>query len=118
VQLVHVNVRVRDPQAAADLYARLVAGATTAWLGDSLHLRASGVDLAFHAGPPAPAAAGSHFGFLAPSATAVDAARATVAARGLELTEETSEPGFRAFRFRDPDGYECEVYWEAAWPAR
>lgn len=34
----------------------------------------------------------------------------------VNLTDDCVEPGFRAIKFPDPDGYEVDVYWEAAWP--
>jgi catechol 2,3-dioxygenase-like lactoylglutathione lyase family enzyme len=112
MKLVHVNLRVRNPNASADFYVRaLLPGATSSWLGESLHVRSEGVDLAFSQGEPV-IASGSHHGFLAPSRDAVDAARDVLGRLGVPLTDDCSETDFRSIKFRDPDGYECEVYWE------
>ena len=115
LRLIHVNLRVLDPEASAAFYARvLLPDAAPEWLGDSLHLRAGSVDLAFQA--DARGEAGRwHFGFLAPSSGAVDDVRAAVTQAGISLTDDSSEAGFRSIKFRDADGYECEVYWEQAW---
>jgi catechol 2,3-dioxygenase-like lactoylglutathione lyase family enzyme len=116
LRLIHVNVPVVDPRASAAFYERLLfPDAVTEWLGDSLHLRAGGLDLSFQNGEPMPAETW-HFGFLAPSSDAVDEARGSVVGAGIALTDDSSEAGFRSIRFRDPDGCECEVDWEAAGP--
>jgi hypothetical protein len=107
---------VVDPESSAAFYARLLLpDGVTEWLGGSLHLRAVGVDLAFQVGAPKPADTW-HFGLLAPSAERVDEVRASVTGAGIALTDDSAADGFRSIKFRDPDGYECEVYWEAAWP--
>ena len=115
MRLVHVSLAVDDPEASAAFYARvLLPDAAPERLGDSLHLRAGSVDLAFQA--DARGEAGRwHFGFLAPSSAAVDHVRAALAQEGISLTDDSSEAGFRSIKFRDPDGYECEVYWEERW---
>ena len=116
LRLIHVNLRVLDPEASAAFYARvLLPDARSEWLGNSLHLRTGSADLAFQAGEPE-SAASWHLGFLAPSRDAVDAIRHAVVEAEISLTDDSSEAGFRSIRFRDADGYECEVYWEAAWP--
>jgi catechol 2,3-dioxygenase-like lactoylglutathione lyase family enzyme len=116
VRLVHVNLTVVDPEASAAFYARLLlTDGATEWLGSSLHLRARGVDLAFQVGEPNPAETW-HFGLLAPTAATVDEVRAALMGAGIALTDDSVDAGFRSIKFRDPDGYECEVYWEAAWP--
>ena len=115
VRLVHMNLSVADPEASAAFYRRvLLPHAASEWLGDSLHLRGASVDLAFQAGPPDEAAPW-HFGFLAPSSGAVDDVRTAVMHEGISLTDDTADAGLRSIKFRDPDGYECEVYWEDRW---
>ena len=116
MKLAHVNLRVRDPEASAAFYRRvLLPGAITHWLGESLHLRSEGVDLAFQAGEPV-VAPGVHHGFLADSATCVDAVAETLRREGIALDDDCSEQALRSIKFQDPDGYECEVYWERDWP--
>ncbi len=114
----HVNLVVPDPDASADFYLKhLMPKGRKVWLGDSLHLRdGTTTDLAFQKGPAAPAGNGSHHGFLAASAAQVDALRQSLTADGIALMEDWDEDGFRAVKFADPDGYLCEVYWEADWP--
>ena len=115
MRLVHLNLSVVDPEASAAFYSRLLLpGATSEWLGNSLHVRAGSVDLAFQAGHPGGTETW-HFGFLAPSSDAVDDIRAAVVHEGISLIDDSSEAGFRSIKFRDRDGYECEVYWEQAW---
>ena len=115
----HLNLTVADQDRAADFYQRhLLPNGRKDWMGaDSLHLRdAAGSDLAFQKGTPAPAGDGSHHGFLAASASDVDALRDRLVAEGIRITDDCIENGFRSLKFIDLDGYECEVYWEAAWP--
>ncbi len=116
MRLAHVNLIVRDPEASARFYLRhLLPDATLEWLGDSLHVRGRASDLAFQRGEPL-ARSGAHHGFLAESAASIDALATRLGEAGVALTESTREAGFRSIKFRDPDGYECEVYWEAGWP--
>lgn len=116
LRLVHVNLVVADPDASARFYTRfLLPHATRDWLGDSLHLRSSGCDLAFQRGASR-RVPGAHHGFLADSAAAVDALAQRLREGGIALTADDTEEGFRSVKFLDPDGYECEVYWEAGWP--
>ncbi|MEM8768414.1 MAG: VOC family protein [Pseudomonadota bacterium] len=114
----HINLVVRDPEASAAFYADLLTGAVqTVWLGDSLHLRNDeGVDLAFQQGTPS-SAPGAHHGFLAANAAEVDDLLAKLKGEGTRITDDCTEDGFRSIKFRDPDGYEVEVYWEGDWPA-
>ena len=118
MRLAHVNLVVASPERAANFYKTYVMPAgETVWLGDSLHLRdADGSDMAFQAGTPTVGAAGAHHGFVAANSDAVDALAQRLSEDGIALVETDSEPGFRAIKFRDPDGYLCEVYWEADWP--
>ena len=106
---------VRDPEASAAFYVmHLLPHAHAEWLGDSLHLRTAGVDLAFCQGEPA-TSAGSHHGFLVESTDAVDAVRARLQEGEVALTDDCTETALRSIKFRDLDGYECEVYWEPSW---
>ena len=116
LRLAHVNLVVRDPELSARFYvSHLLPDATVEWLGESLHVRSGASDLAFQRGEPR-ATSGAHHGFVADSATSIDALATRLTGAGVELTEDTSEEGFRSIKLRDPDGYECEVYWEASWP--
>ncbi|MEQ8990859.1 MAG: VOC family protein [Pseudomonadales bacterium] len=114
----HLSLVVADPQISADFYAT-IAGAPSfrVWLGHSLHLRTDeGLDLAFQRGTPQ-RLPGAHHGFLAPTTGAVDRLLADLRLRGVKITDDCQEAGFRSVKFLDPDGYEVEVYWEADWPA-
>ena len=113
----HINLVVADPEISAEFYrSLLLPDAEAVWLGDSLHLRTSaGDDLAFQTGNPL-RAQGAHHGFIAASVEAVDRLLSRVRARGVAVTDDCTEEGFRSIKFLDPDGYEIEVYWEAGWP--
>lgn len=113
----HINLVVSDPQASAEFYKRfLVVDSTTTWLGESLHLRNRlAVDIAFQRGTPAKAM-GSHHGFLAECAQAIDDLLIDLESSEVTITDDCTEDGFRSVKFLDPDGYEIEVYWEADWP--
>ena len=119
MRLAHINLIVADPERAANFYrTHLVPAGETVWLGESLHLRDSdGSDMAFQAGMPSPQPGGAHHGFIASSAEVIDALVQSLKNAGIGLIENDSEPGFRAIKFHDLDGYTCEVYWEAGWPA-
>lgn len=116
MRLVHVNLVASDPEASARFYLRwLMPKAKSVWLGDSLHLRDDGSDLAFQLGK-ASTAPSAHHGFLAASADEIDALAGRLIEDGIALTENSIEQDFRSIKFLDPDGYECEVYCEAGWP--
>ena len=116
LRLLHINLVVADPEASARFYVRhVLPAATCEWLGNSLHVRSGVSDLAFQQGVPV-VAKGTHHGFLADSPGAIDALSRGLLEAGIALTENEAEAGFRSIKFRDPDGYECEVYWEADWP--
>lgn len=114
----HLSLVVAEPHRSADFYAA-IAGTSTfeVWIGDALHLRTDeGLDLAFQRGTPQ-RLPGAHHGFLASSAGAVDRLLGDLRQRGVTITDDCREAGFRSVKFLDPDGYEVEVYWEADWPA-
>ena len=119
MRLAHINLIVADPERAASFYTtHLMPAGETVWLGDSLHLRdTQGSDMAFQAGMPSPQPGGAHHGFVASSADAIDALAQRLETAGIGLIENDNEAGFRAIKFHDLDGYICEVYWEAGWPA-
>ena len=119
MRFAHVNLVVADPERSAQFYAALLPQPSDAvWLGDSLHLRDAGsTDLAFQKGRAAQAP-GAHIGFVVMSPAEVERVRALAAELGAEITEDCDEADFQSVKFLDPDGYEIEVYWEAAWPLR
>jgi catechol 2,3-dioxygenase-like lactoylglutathione lyase family enzyme len=54
-----------------------------------------------------------HFGFRAAgSAAEVRAFRDRLAREGVEIVEESDEPGYVSVKCRDPDGYVVEFAWE------
>jgi len=54
-----------------------------------------------------------HFGFRAAESPAhVRAFRDRLAEDGVELVEESDEPGYVSVKCRDPDGYVIELAWE------
>ena len=89
--------------------------AITRWMGDSLHLRTEGVDLAFQVGETV-IGPGAHHGFVVDSAANVEAIADTLRREGITMSEDYSDNDLRSINFHDPDGYECEVYWEGTWP--
>jgi catechol 2,3-dioxygenase-like lactoylglutathione lyase family enzyme len=116
MQLRHVNLVVRDPELSARFYIRhVLPSGSTVWLGNSLHVRSGSSDLAFQAGEPH-RTTGAHHGFIASSSREIEALAQQLQEAGVSITEDSTENGFRAIKFLDPDGYECEVYWEADWP--
>jgi catechol 2,3-dioxygenase-like lactoylglutathione lyase family enzyme len=55
-----------------------------------------------------------HFGFRAAGSPAeVRAFRDRLAGDGIEIVEESDEPGYVSIKCRDPDGYTIEFAWEA-----
>lgn len=117
-KLAHVNLVVASPLEAAEFYKRhLLPDGEIVTLGNSVHLRdADGSDIAFIEGNPSPWKGGAHHGFLAGGVNQIDALRDAIASEGLVLTEDCDEVDFRSIKFLDPDGYECEVFWEKGWP--
>jgi catechol 2,3-dioxygenase-like lactoylglutathione lyase family enzyme len=53
-----------------------------------------------------------HFGFRAPSPSAVCELRDRLAGEGVEIAEETTEECYVSIKVRDPDGYVVEYSWE------
>lgn len=53
-----------------------------------------------------------HFGIHLPSADRVREFRARLAADGVAILEEWSEPEYESVKFLDPDGYVVEAAWE------
>jgi catechol 2,3-dioxygenase-like lactoylglutathione lyase family enzyme len=53
-----------------------------------------------------------HFGIGLHDRDAVHALRDRLAADGVELVEESDEPGYVSVKCRDPDGYIVEASWE------
>jgi len=117
-KLAHVNLVVPAPLELAEFYRRhLLPSGEILTLGNSIHLRdGAGSDLAFTQGKPNPPRDGCHHGFLADGPGQIDALRDRLAAQGLTITDDCTEPDFRSIKFLDPAGYECEVYWEKGWP--
>ena len=113
----HINLSVGDVERSLAFYRR--------WLGfgdidrrfpdGTVFVRDDeGTDLALHAsagaaGPPV----GFHFGFRRSRASDVDDLLAALRAGGVDVIEHETGPTLSSVRFRDPDGYEVEVYWEA-----
>lgn len=117
-KLMHVNLVVQSPLKSAEFYKRhLLPAGEVVNLGNSVHLRdGTGSNLAFMKGQSAPSRDGGHHGFLAGSPAQIEELRDALQAEGTILTEDCIEPEFRSIKFLDPDGYECEVYWEEGWP--
>jgi catechol 2,3-dioxygenase-like lactoylglutathione lyase family enzyme len=53
-----------------------------------------------------------HFGVGLPSREDVLALRERFVGDGIELIEESREPGYVSIKCRDPDGYIVEAFWE------
>ena len=117
MHLMHLGLPVRDEQRSRDFYERYFGfdPATARRYDDGTVIirNADGFDLALHAGQDVgPLPAFLHFGFRLPDPQAVRGTLARMQACGIDLTESYDEPSYVAFKVRDPDGHQVEVYWE------
>jgi catechol-2,3-dioxygenase len=99
LQLQHLNLPARDPQAMARWYAD-----TLGLQAEDNKVRGPGVLLAFQSGEPIDRASGLHAGYLVPSLTALS--------QWAERLGGTISKGpeFSAFQIVDPEGNCVELY--------
>ncbi len=115
--LTHFAIAVRDPQRSLEFY-RAVLGIVPVYQDDaSIQAQTPGSRdvLVFERNPRAAGKRGgvAHFGFRLTKATDIERARAAIRAAGGTITD-TGEfvPGEPYVFFRDPDGYEVEIWYE------
>jgi catechol 2,3-dioxygenase-like lactoylglutathione lyase family enzyme len=119
--LTHLALKVRDPQRAFEFY-RAVFGAVAVYKDDGFiqaQTPGSRDVLVFEKGARRVGTSGgiAHFGFRLVRAADIDRARAAVAkAGGQVLSHGEFCPGEPYVFFRDPDGYEVEVWFELPTP--
>lgn len=119
--LTHVAIAVRDPQRSLRFY-RAVLGVVPVFEGDAFvqaQTPGSRDVLVFERSPRHAGKKGgvAHFGFRLKRAADIDRARDAVRAAGGTITD-TGEfvPGEPYVFFRDPDGYEVEIWYEIRTP--
>lgn len=113
----HLALAVRDEERSRRFYER--------WLGfgarparrfeDGVLMLYDETGFALALGPADPEArlpAFLHFGKDAETPERVRALAARLEAAGVELVERWDEPAYASVKFRDPDGYVVEVFWE------
>ena len=118
MDLNHLNLRVRDPEACRAFYERHFAfGSASAAEGGYLLRNGDGFLLAvLPTGRHRPLPEGFHIGFGLAHPDTVSAMHAQLGGARVRVTGiEDSRPAdaYVTFRCWDPDGTEIEVYWEA-----
>jgi catechol 2,3-dioxygenase-like lactoylglutathione lyase family enzyme len=119
--LTHIAIAVRDPQRSLEFY-RAVLGVVAVYEDDAF-VQAQTPDsrdvLVFERNARAAGKKGgiAHFGFRLTRAADIERARAAIRAAGGTITE-TGEfvPGEPYVFFRDPDGYDVEIWFEIRTP--
>lgn len=114
---VHLNLTVTDVEESMRFYARwLCFGHEDRRFADgTVFIRdAEGTDLALHAGTlPATAATSFHFGFRRATSGEVRSLHDRLVDADVRDVEFDVDPELVSVKFKDPDGYVIEVYWEA-----
>jgi catechol 2,3-dioxygenase-like lactoylglutathione lyase family enzyme len=114
----HIALAVRDQERSRRFYERYFEfDASTAHLADDGVLLIEGPDGVLLALAETDEAlrlpSFLHFGFRAARSPAeVGAFRDRLASDGIEIVEESDEPGYVSVKCRDPDGYVIEFAWE------
>ena len=115
--LTHFAIAVRDPRRSLEFY-RAVLGVVAIY-EDETFIQAqtpgSRDVLVFERNPRAAGKAGgvAHFGFRLTRAADIDKARAAIRDAGGTITDTGAfVPGEPYVFFRDPDGYEVEIWYE------
>jgi catechol 2,3-dioxygenase-like lactoylglutathione lyase family enzyme len=118
--LTHVALAVRDPAASAAFYGRVFGCGVVYQDDDSVQVQTPGTHdvLVFERAPKAGASGGvRHIGFRLLRARDIDAAAAAIRAAGGDIFDQGEfTPGHPYLYFRDPDGYEVEVWFEPPTP--
>lgn len=119
--LTHIALAVRDPQRSLAFY-RAVVGVVAVYEDDAFiqaQTPGSRDVLVFERDPRAAGKHGgvAHFGFRLTSAADIERARTVIRAAGGSITD-TGEfvPGEPYVFFRDPDGYQVEIWYELPTP--
>lgn len=113
---VHINLTVADVDRSLAFYQRWLGftGAARAFPDGTVFTRdPEGTDLAFHAGLASPPPDGLfRFGFRRARPDDVRALQSRCEQEGLDIVERDDSEAMVSLKFRDPDGYVVEVYWE------
>jgi catechol 2,3-dioxygenase-like lactoylglutathione lyase family enzyme len=113
---VHINLTVANIDRSVAFY--------RGWLGFNASERSfpdgtvfvrdvEGTDLAFHEGVAANLADTIHFGFRWADPSLVRRLYEELVGNNVEVTDFDDDAEIVSVKFRDPDGYEVEVYWES-----
>lgn len=111
----HLTILSRDPEAAASFYGFLLPRIGFAQKKRGIWANAGGLHIQFAKAKEGTGDYGrhapdlNHFGFSAPSAEAVEALAADLAAAGIEARLQHFEPGVTALFVPDPDGLRVEI---------
>ena len=112
MDLNHLYLLVRDVDRSVAFYRGFFGfDGPSGWQGETFVIRNdAGFALALTPDPdPPPWPGGLHFGFLLDSVAEARRHRERISAAGIPLIESYAEPGFVAFKCRDPDGSVVEV---------
>jgi catechol 2,3-dioxygenase-like lactoylglutathione lyase family enzyme len=112
---VHINLTVKNIDRSVAFY--------RGWLGFNASERSfpdgtvfvrdlDGTDLAFHEGVVGDISDTIHFGFRWSDSAQVRTLYEDLVRGNVAVTEFDDEPAIVSVKFRDPDGYQVEVYWE------
>jgi catechol 2,3-dioxygenase-like lactoylglutathione lyase family enzyme len=119
--LTHVAVSVRDPKRSFAFYQRIFGMVAVYEADDFIQAQTPGTRdvIVFERKPEAAGPGGGivHFGFRLKNPADIDAAISAVKAAGGEvLSHGDFCPGEPYVFFRDPDGYEVEIWFELPTP--
>src|SRR5262249_37663257 len=119
--LTHLALSVRDPKASFDFYRQVFGVVAVYEKDDFIQAQTPGSRdvLVFERKPEQAGPAGGiiHFGFRLRNAADIELAIAAVRSAGGEITSHGDFcPGEPYVFFRDPDGYEVEIWYELPTP--
>ncbi len=112
---VHISLEVNDVDESKGFYARwLDFGPEDRRFPDgTVFIRdPEGTDLALHAGTRAAPTTSFHFGFRRATSEEVRGLRDRLADAAVDGVEFDDDPDVVSVKFKDPNGYVIEVYWE------
>jgi Glyoxalase/Bleomycin resistance protein/Dioxygenase superfamily len=106
----HVGLRVADIGASVEFY-RDILGLDSRVRGQGVARIPSGPDhIVLH--EKGEGMSCFHFGFRVDSSSKVDVWRAWLRSRNIIIYEDVVEEKYRSFKFRDPDSYLIEVFFD------
>lgn len=116
MKLLHLAMTVRDREASRHFYEELFGfnPASVRYFEDGVVIVGNDHDfqLAFKDGNPRTEPDDFfHIGFAVDSRAEVNDLQERIETLELSIVENDDEPGFRAFKFLDLDGYKVQVYW-------